>query len=66
MMQQFGKEILSKQEIKGEYDRLIRMAENMEYFASTLEYEHQQLTRTELLVKAKEFQKLADEYKSFL
>jgi len=53
---------LTKQEIKQEANRLRKKADEIEYFASTLIYEHQSSSRTELEMKAKELRELQKEY----
>ena len=53
---------LTKQEIKQEANRLRKKADEIEYFASTLTYEHQSSSRTELIMKVKELRELQREY----
>lgn len=53
---------MTKQEIKQEANRLRKKADEIEYFATTLTYEHQKSMKVELEAKARELRELQKEY----
>jgi len=53
---------MTKQEIKEEANRLRKKADEIEYFAATLTYEHQQSAKNEMGRKVSELRKLQKEY----
>jgi cell fate (sporulation/competence/biofilm development) regulator YmcA (YheA/YmcA/DUF963 family) len=53
---------MTKQEIKREVNRLRKKADECEYYATTLTYEHQKSMKVELEAKAKELRELQKEY----
>ena len=53
---------MTKQEIKQEANRLRKKADECEYYATTLTYEHQKSMKVELEAKAKELRELQKEY----
>ena len=53
---------MTKQEIKHEANRLRKKADECEYYASTLTYEHQKPMKSELEAKARELRELQKEY----
>ena len=55
-----------RKKIKQEVDRLRKKAEEIEYFVTTLTYEHQQSTIVELKRKSIELRELQKEYEGLL
>lgn len=53
---------MTPEEIKQEANRLRKKADEIEYFATTLTYEHQNSAKVELESKARELRYLQKEY----
>ena len=53
---------MTKQEINQEANRLRKKADEIEFFATTLTYEHQKSAKVQMEAKARELRELQKEY----